>query len=208
MIKMFKLAATLLGLSLFSASPVIAQVTDLASLQTQLQQFDIVRGDFTQSRKIEMFEQPLTSNGHFLLEKSHGLLWNQEAPFPVNLVLTEDKLRQTFAEQPPQVITAHENPMAFYFSKIFLSVFHGDTQQLQSQFELQLKTSQQQWQLILVPKQAPLNAVFKSITLKGNDDIDYLALEEVRGDKTEIEFSNQTHQPEMLTDAEQAQFLF
>jgi len=206
--KMLKLAALMLSVSLFSTSSVFAQVTDLTSLQKQLQRFAIVRGDFIQSRKIEMFDQPLTSNGQFLLEKSHGLLWNQQTPFPVNLVLTEDKLRQTFADQPPQVITAQENPMAFYFSKIFLSVFHGDTQQLQSQFELQLKTSQQQWQLTLEPKQAPLNAVFKSITLKGNDNIDYLVLEEVRGDKTEIEFTNQTHQPETLTDAEQAQFLF
>ncbi len=211
--KLLQLAVSILTVALFSASPVLAQstvskVTDLPSLQNQLQQFSIVRGDFTQSRKIEMFDQPLTSQGSFLLDKSHGLLWQQQTPFPVNLVLTEDKLRQTFANQPAQVITAQENPMAFYFSKIFLSVFHGDTVQLQSQFKLKLDTTSQQWTLVLVPTQAPLNAVFKSITLTGNQDIDYLALEEVRGDKTEIHFTNQTHQPETLTDAEQAQFLF
>jgi hypothetical protein len=135
-------------------------------------------------------------------------LWQQTTPFPVHLVLTEDKLRQTFAGQEPQTITAKENPMAFYFSHVFLAVFHGDTEALQQQFDMAFDVKDQQWTLLLTPKQAPLNSVFKSITLTGQQDIDALTLQEIRGDKTEILFSNQTHQPESLSDAEQAQFSF
>ncbi|EPM4292641.1 outer membrane lipoprotein carrier protein LolA [Vibrio fluvialis] len=200
---------TLLALSAASLfSTAMAQVTDLASLQTQLQRFEIVRGDFTQSRKIEMFAEPLSSQGTFLLDKAHGLLWQQNTPFPVNLVLTQDKLRQTFAGQAPQTITAKENPMAFYFSHIFLSVFHGDTEQLQSEFDLDFSVQDEQWTLVLTPKGAPLNAVFKHITLQGQDDINALSLQEVRGDNTEIRFSAQTHEPQTLSQAEQAQFEF
>ncbi|WP_411912649.1 outer membrane lipoprotein carrier protein LolA [Vibrio fluvialis] len=200
---------TLLALSAASLfSTAIAQVTDLASLQTQLQRFEIVRGDFTQSRKIEMFASPLSSQGTFLLDKAHGLLWQQSTPFPVNLVLTQDKLRQTFTGQAPQTITAKENPMAFYFSHIFLSVFHGDTEQLQSEFDLDFSVQDEQWTLVLTPKGAPLNAVFKHITLQGQDDINALSLQEVRGDNTEIRFSAQTHEPQTLSQAEQAQFEF
>lgn len=200
---------TLLALSAASLfSTAMAQVTDLASLQTQLQRFEIVRGDFTQSRKIEMFAEPLSSQGTFLLDKAHGLLWQQSTPFPVNLVLTQDKLRQTFAGQSPQTITAKENPMAFYFSHIFLSVFHGDTEQLQSEFDLDFSVQDEQWTLVLTPKGAPLNAVFKHITLQGQDDINALSLQEVRGDNTEIRFSAQTHEPQTLSQAEQAQFEF
>ncbi|ELV8553044.1 outer membrane lipoprotein carrier protein LolA [Vibrio fluvialis] len=200
---------TLLALSAASLfSTAMAQVTDLASLQTQLQRFEIVRGDFTQSRKIEMFAEPLSSQGTFLLDKAHGLLWQQSTPFPVNLVLTQDKLRQTFVGQAPQTITAKENPMAFYFSHIFLSVFHGDTAQLQSEFDLDFSVQDEQWTLVLTPKGAPLNAVFKHITLQGQDDINALSLQEVRGDNTEIRFSAQTHEPQTLSQAEQAQFEF
>lgn len=202
----------LLALGLLSAlgawTPAWAQVTDLTSLQTQLQRSAIVRGDFTQSRKIEMFAEPLASQGTFLLDKAHGLLWQQNVPFPVNLVLTQDKLRQTFAGQPPQTITAKDNPMAFYFSHIFLSVFHGDTQQLKEQFDLAFSHDGGQWTLVLTPKAAPLNAVFTHITLQGQDDIDALSLQEVRGDLTEIRFSAQTHQPETLSADEQTQFEF
>ncbi|CAH8205029.1 Putative transmembrane protein [Vibrio aestuarianus] len=196
-----------LTLALFSPQ-LWAQVTDLASLQAQLAKHQIVRGEFTQLRHIEMFEQPLSSVGKFLLDKQNGLLWQQNSPFPVNLVLTQDKLRQTFANQPPQVITEKENPMAFYFSHLFLSVFHGDTQQLNKQFTMTLHTGDGQWQLNLTPRNEPLNSVFTSITLTGRDDIDGLILQEVRGDKTEIQFTNQNHQPERLTHAEQTQFNF
>jgi len=198
-----------LSLMLICVSPFVsAEVTNLPSLQQQLAKSNIVRGDFTQSRHLEMFELPLTSQGRFTLSKSDGLLWQQNTPFPVNLVLTENKLRQTFSGQAPQIITAKENPMAFYFSHVFLDVFHGNTDALKAQFEMDFSVSEGQWTLLLSPKQPPLNAVFKHIQLTGRDDIDKLELQELRGDKTEIQFSNQTSQPEELTDAEQAQFSF
>ncbi|NUW72817.1 outer membrane lipoprotein carrier protein LolA [Vibrio mediterranei] len=194
---------------LLIASPfALAQVNTMEELQQQLAQHPIVRGDFEQKRTLAMFDQPLTSTGQFTLDKTHGLLWRQDVPFTVQLVLTKDKLRQTFADQPAQVITAKDNPMAFYFSHIFLAVFHGDTDQLKQQFDMTFKADNSQWTLALTPKAAPLNAVFNTITLGGKSDLERLTLQEIRGDKTDILFSNQSYQPESLTDAEQAQFKF
>ncbi|MGL5407614.1 MAG: outer membrane lipoprotein carrier protein LolA, partial [Shewanella sp.] len=65
-----------------------------------------------------------------------------------------------------------------------------------------------EWQLVLTPQQAPLNTAFKAITLSGKTHIDQLMLEEWRGDKTQIEFTQQTSWPKELTDAEKAQFDF
>ena len=163
---------------------------------------------------MEMFAQPLTSQGTFLLDKSSGLLWTQTTPFPVKLVLTDNKLSQKFADQPAKTITDKENPMAFYFSHIFLSVFHGDTQKLQDQFSLSFQPATAQssdqntgfWTLTLKPKSAPMNAVFEAITLQGNSDIERIELKEIRGDSTVIEFSKLSHQLEVLSDAEAQQF--
>ena len=189
-------------------------VSSISELQTVLSENSFVRGEFTQTRSMEMFAQPLTSQGTFLLDKSNGLLWTQTTPFPVNLVLTDNKLSQRFADQPAKIITDKENPMAFYFSHIFLSVFHGDTQKLQDQFSLSFqpataKSSDQNtgfWTLTLKPKSAPMNAVFEAITLQGNCDIERIELKEIRGDSTVIEFSQLSHQPEVLSDAEAQQF--
>ena len=206
--------AAMIASGLASASQNTAAVGSISELQTVLSENSIVRGEFTQIRNMEMFAQPLTSQGTFLLDKSSGLLWTQTTPFPVNLVLTDNKLSQKFADQPAKIITDKENPMAFYFSHIFLSVFHGDTQKLQEQFSLSFQPATVQssdhntgsWTLTLKPKSAPMNAVFEAITLQGNGDIERIELKEIRGDSTVIEFSQLSHQPEVLSDAEAQQF--
>ncbi|MFZ3410497.1 LolA family protein [Vibrio chagasii] len=206
--------AAMIASGLATASQNTAAVGSISELQTVLSENSIVRGEFTQTRNMEMFAQPLTSQGTFLLDKSNGLLWTQTTPFPVNLVLTDNKLSQRFADQPAKIITDKENPMAFYFSHIFLSVFHGDTQKLQDQFSLSFQPATMQssdhntgsWTLTLKPKSAPMNAVFEAITLQGNGDIERIELKEIRGDSTVIEFSQLSHQPEVLSDAEAQQF--
>lgn len=194
-------------LSLFSFVT-FAKVDNLDSLQKQLSSHALVRGQFTQLRHLQMFAQPLTSQGQFVLDKQHGLLWQQTAPFPVNLVLTQDKLRQSIAGQAPEVITSAQNPMAFYFSRIFLAVFHGDTNALQNEFDLSLSTDDAKWTLTLAPKSAPLNSVFEHIVLQGEDEIEQIELLEKRGDRSEIYFQAHSHQPTQLTSTEQQQFAF
>ncbi|MEZ8879203.1 MULTISPECIES: LolA family protein [Vibrio] len=210
--------ASVMVSGLVSAKENTAVVGSISELQTVLSENSIVRGEFTQTRNMEMFAQPLTSQGAFLLDKSNGLLWTQATPFPVSLVLTDNKLSQRFADQPAKIITDKENPMAFYFSHIFLSVFHGDTQKLQEQFALDFEpatvtssdenTENKSWTLTLKPKNAPMNAVFEAITLQGQNDIERIELREVRGDSTMIEFSQLSHLPEVLSDAEAQQFQF
>ncbi|MBT9242799.1 outer membrane lipoprotein carrier protein LolA [Vibrio splendidus] len=222
------ISIALLGLASMMASSFVianestATVGSISDLQTVLSANNIVRGEFTQTRNMEMFAQPLTSQGTFLLDKSNGLLWTQTTPFPVSLVLTDNKLSQRFAEQPAKIITDKENPMAFYFSHIFLSVFHGDTQKLQEQFSLDFEpttttntdesanasSQDTRWTLTLKPKSAPMNAVFEAITLQGQNDIERIELREIRGDSTVIEFSQLSHLPEVLSDAEAQQFQF
>ncbi|WP_299136144.1 outer membrane lipoprotein carrier protein LolA [uncultured Vibrio sp.] len=206
--------AAMMASGLATANQNTAAVGSISELQAVLSGNSIVRGEFTQTRNMEMFAQQLTSQGTFLLDKSNGLLWTQTSPFPVNLVLTDNKLSQSFADQPAKIITDKENPMAFYFSHIFLSVFHGDTQKLQEQFSLSFEPAKMQspdenpevWTLTLTPKNAPMNAVFEAITLQGNSDIERIELKEIRGDSTVIEFSQLSHEPEVLSDAEAQQF--
>lgn len=82
-----QISIALLGLaSMMASSFVIANensaiVSSISELQTVLSENSIVRGEFTQTRNMEMFAQPLTSQGTFLLDKSSGLLWTQTTPF-------------------------------------------------------------------------------------------------------------------------------
>ncbi|WP_408901385.1 outer membrane lipoprotein carrier protein LolA [Photobacterium piscicola] len=199
---------------LLALTSLSAQAMTLSDLQQTLSTTKIVRGDFNQSRTMAMFNQPLISNGTFIIAANHGLWWHQTAPMAVSLVLTQDKLSQQFDDQPPQVMTADKNPMVFYFSHIFLALFNGDTSALDQQFNLAMTTltpttdQKNKWQLVLTPKQVPLNKVFSTITLQGGKFINQLTLAEIRGDKTVITFSHQRTTPSTLTTEEQRVFQF
>jgi hypothetical protein len=186
----------------------LTQAISLTELQEKLNSHQLVRGQYQQVKKMQMFKQPLTSGGDFLLEQQQGLLWLQKQPFSVSLILTKDRLSQRYSDQPAQVIEATDNPMVFYFSHLFLSLFKGDIEGLTVQFDMQIKEQNGLWLLLLTPKTAPLDKVFKEIRISGNEYIDQLELVELNGDSSTIQFLNQNNLPAKLSDYEQQYFQF
>ena len=181
----------------------------LEQLQQQLTTQKLIRGDFKQSKNLQMFNQPLISDGSFLLSQQQGLIWTQNNPFPVSLVLAKDKLRQQFAGQPAEIVEASDNPMVFYFSHLFLSLFKGDLASLDNQFSMTLTGDlQNTWLLHLTPKTSPLNKVFKEIDIKGSAQIQELSLVELNGDSSVIEFSHIDQKNSPLTSQEKNAFKF
>jgi hypothetical protein len=184
------------------------QAITLDSLQKQLMSQTLLRGEFTQTKNVKMFKKPLLSNGSFLLTQSQGLVWQQQSPFPVSLILTKDKLRQQFSDKPADIIQAKDNPMVFYFSHLFLSLFQGDIKALQAQFDLALSNKKQSWKLALTPKSPPLSKVFSTITIEGDQYIKSLVLAELNGDSSVILFNNTSEYPRTLTKQEKNAFKF
>ena len=186
----------------------LTQAVSLTELQDKLASHQLVRGQYKQVKNMQMFKQPLSSDGDFLLDQQQGLLWLQKQPFPVSLVLTKDRLSQRYSDQPAQIIEATDNPMVFYFSHLFLSLFKGDVKGLTAQFDMQIKDQDGQWLLLLTPKSAPLDKVFMQISITGNEYIEELNLIELNGDSSTIQFLNQNSLPAKLTDYEQQYFQF
>ena len=180
---------------------------DVNDLQQQLAQSSLVRGDFQQVRSMQMFSQPLSTSGSFLLEHEQGLLWQQTKPFPITLTLTQNKLRQSINGEA-QVMTDAENPMAFYFTRVFLSLFKGDTDAIKESFSLDLSGDKEAWTLVLIPTSSPIDSVFKSIKVEGGIYVNRVVLSEVRGDVTEMVFLKQLSQPATLTEEELRAFTF
>ncbi len=180
---------------------------DIDELQQQLAQSTLVRGEFKQVRTMQMFSQPLSTSGTFLLDHEKGLLWQQTKPFPINLTLTQNKLRQSINGEA-QVMNDSENPMAFYFTRLFLSLFKGDTDAIEENFTLQLSGEKDAWMLLLIPTTSPIDSIFKSIKIEGGQYLNRVVLSEVRGDVTEMVFTQQSTQPSSLTEKELAAFTF
>lgn len=186
----------------------VAQTVTLDELQEKLTAHQLVRGQYTQAKKMQMFKLPLLSSGDFVLEQQQGLLWRQNKPFKISLTLSKYRLSQQFVDQPADIIQASDNPMVFYFSHLFLSLFKGDIEGLTEQFVIKLQSGEEQWSLFLTPKNAPLNNIFKQITISGSSYINQLLLTELNGDSSEILFFNQSNMPTRLSKGEQSAFQF
>lgn len=190
--------------SVFAYSPLLS----LDELQKKLMSEQLLRGDFSQSKTLHIFDRPLVSKGTFLLSHQQGLVWKQQDPFTVLLVLANNRLSQQFADQVPEIIEAKDNPMVFYFSHLFLALFKGDLNALNEQFELTLNNSNEGWVLYLKPESTPLNKVFSIIEIHGVDQINELNLIELNGDTTTISFTHISNQPAQLSEQEKDAFNF
>ncbi|WP_434358616.1 outer membrane lipoprotein carrier protein LolA [Parasalinivibrio latis] len=201
---LLKFGTALLMFSLMISSP-LASAFGLSDLPQILKKSAVISGDFEQIKEIAMLNKPLVSRGDFILSENDGLLWQQATPFPVTLILSDKILRQQMPGQTEQVIRAKDNPMAFYFSDLFLDLFHADADVLTQHFSYQLDGTPEAWTLVLTPTEAPLTKVFSQITLSGSNNIDALTMEELRGDKTTVAFSNIQH-ASALSDEERRAF--
>lgn len=194
----------LLALTIFS---VTANAVTLEELQQRFSQVPVLRAEFAQQRTISGMAQPLNSSGNLLIARQQGLWWQQEKPFTLTLLLTENRMVQIMAGQSPQVVTADTNPQMFQFNSLLSALFHADQRALGQNFSLNFTDlGKGVWTLVLTPKVSPLNRLFRSITLSGETFLNNIDINDMQGDATHIRFFNQKTTPATLTDAEKRHF--
>ena len=194
----------LMVVALFSLS---AQAVTLAELQQRFSQQPVLRAEFEQQRSISGMDKPLKSSGELLISQQKGLWWAQQKPFPLTLLLDDKRMVQTLAGQPPQVVTADNNPQMFQFNHLLTALFHADSQALEQNFALQFSDlGHNKWRLVLTPKTTPLDRLFKRITLNGEQFLETIDIDDMQSDATHIRFFNQRTVPQALTLDEQQRF--
>lgn len=199
MIRLFCLLLTLICAS--------AHAVTLDQLQQRFASQPVIRANFEQVRTIAGMSQPLVSRGQLLIAQQQGLWWHQATPFVMTLILDDKRMVQSMSGQPPQVITADSNPQMFQFNHLLRALFQADEKVLRENFELDFRDlGNDQWQLSLTPKAAPLNKIFNRIDLQGAAFLNRITLDDKQGDKTAITLSDTRTEPKQLTDEERARF--
>ncbi|MFT4273477.1 MAG: outer membrane lipoprotein carrier protein LolA [Pantoea sp.] len=186
---------------------VAAQAVTLEQLQQRFASQPVIRANFVQVRTIAGMAQPLVSRGQLLIAQQQGLWWQQNTPFPMTLILDDKRMVQSMSGQPPQVITAESNPQMFQFNHLLRALFQADEKVLKENFTLDFQDKgNENWQLGLTPKAAPLNKIFNRIELQGGAYLNRIQLDDKQGDKTDITLSDTRTEPGHLTDEERARF--
>lgn len=118
--------------------------------------------------------------------------------------MNDQRMSQGIGDQPPQVITAQDQPQLFQFNSLLAAMFNADSATLNANFTLTLSEKENQWHLRLVPKTTPLDRIFKQINLTGHQYLSQITIDDMQNDKTVIQFFN--HQTKALTTEEKHLF--
>ncbi|HEF0124604.1 TPA: outer membrane lipoprotein carrier protein LolA [Citrobacter youngae] len=187
-------------------SPFVSALT-LDDLQQRFTEQPVVRAHFDQTRTIKDLPQPLRSQGKMLIARDQGLLWDQTAPFPMQLLLDDKRMVQVINGQPPQTITAENNPQMFQFNHLLRALFQADRKVLEQNFRVTFTNAGEgRWTLRLTPITTPLDKIFATIDLAGKTCLESIQLNDKQGDRTDIALSQHQLTPAQLTDDERQRF--
>ncbi|EAY1188338.1 outer membrane lipoprotein carrier protein LolA [Salmonella enterica subsp. diarizonae] len=187
-------------------SPFVSALT-LDDLQQRFTEQPVVRAHFDQTRTIKDLPQPLRSQGKMLIARDQGLLWDQTAPFPMQLLLDDKRMVQVINGQPPQTITAENNPQMFQFNHLLRALFLADREVLEQNFRVTFTdVGEGRWTLRLTPVTTPLDKIFATIDLAGKTYLESIQLNDKQGDRTDIALSQHQLTPAQLTNDERQRF--
>lgn len=165
----------------------------------------ITKGSFVQTKVIRKIKREIKSSGTFVIAGEEGLLWNTLKPVKSSMAITKGGILQTNAKGKRTIVSSGENATFAQFSSLITSLFNGDVESLDKNFEIEFIGSAESWNVNLVPKDSSVKGFIESIEMAGNKTIDSMVLNEASGDFTKYEFSAQTF-ADALTDEEKVAF--
>lgn len=147
-----------------------------------------IRAEFTQQRNIALLSRPFISTGFFFYHRQQGLCWDVQMPYPITIVVRQDRIVQQSKNRPEQVIRFEQNPLFETVATIFFAVFNGDWSAVEDRFQLAISGDPAAWTILLTPTDTLFRKVYTHIEIQGADWIRQVNLVEPGGDNTLIEF--------------------
>jgi outer membrane lipoprotein carrier protein LolA len=169
-----------------------AQAADpLDAVRARLADVALLRGEFTQTKRLAGFRNPLRSSGRFVLVRGRGVLWLTLSPFASTLVVTPDRIEALDAQgQRLSRLDARAEPALRSINQLLLATLAADLAPLRELFSIDAElVGPAGWRLVLRASDAMLARQLARITLAGERHVHEVQLEERNGDRTEIVFS-------------------
>lgn len=165
----------------------------LVEAASRLDQSEVVRGEFEQTKVIKGFKKPLVSRGEFVIARGLGIQWMTLTPFPSTLVVTRDRLT-TVTPGGTQQIDVRREPGLRAVNDLLMAVLGGDMKALNTRFQLDggLQGTQG-WRMTLVPRDAALSRFIARIEMEGDRHVQFVRMSEASGDENRIRFTRQGH---------------
>ncbi len=197
-------------LSLLVAVPVLAApaAADVDLVKQRVAKVGVLRGEFTQEKQVAGFNNPLRSQGRFVLAQDHGVIWTTLKPFPSEVVVTRDRILSRQRDGSSRVeLDGRQQPAMRSVNAIMFALMSGDAQALSAQFTVKVEALPDKgWKMQLTPRSAVLGKVFSALTLSGDRYVRQVQIIEANQDVTRIHFAGLSETPAQLSADEGRKF--
>lgn len=147
--------------------------------------------DFTQTRTLPGFDQPLVSRGEVDFERNGSLHWTVTEPYHYEFVMEDGQAREVLPDGTHRNIDSQDAPWLGIIQRVFRAALSGDDNTLTQYFSVRRSDKRLQ----LTPLAAPLKDHIAQINVVGGDLPDHITITEQGGGEIEIRFSRVTPKP-------------
>jgi hypothetical protein len=122
---------------------------------------------FREEKRLAALEQPLTSEGRLIYVRPSHLEKITTAPDPETLIVDGDRLLLTASGEAPHDISLSARPELAALVDAVRGTLSGDLGMLQRHYRVQATGGLGDWHLVLLPANARVASLVKSIVIEG-----------------------------------------
>ncbi len=146
-------------------------------------------GRFVHEHPVQGFDQPLRSEGTFLLSPGKQMKWAIEKPMATTTLVDSNGLTQSVGNFVLLKMTPQQMPFLAIAQEEIIAGLNGDWKKLEKDFAVKRTSTKSGWQVVLTPR-AEVQAPFQRLTATGSRYVDRVVVEMKTATDT-IVFSDQ-----------------
>ena len=161
-----------------------------AKIGSQIEQYPIVRAEFTQTKHMAALKRPLVTSGRLVFSREHGVAWKIEHPYSVTYLLSDERMVEIGADGTRKERGQREVPGLAQIGRVFHAMLGANTATLHEYFEVIAHSSAKKWSIDLKPRQPQIAKFIASLHITGDRFVESIRIVEAGGDTTTIRFRN------------------
>lgn len=167
---------------------VIARINRTAAATSQL------NCGFTQVKHLKMLNDRLEAKGRMFYSRPNRLRWEYSTPYQYLFILNDNRV-YVGSHGRHDVIDTRQNKIFKEIARIMMSTVTGTALSNAKDFDVRVADGRQVWEVTMTPRKSNLKKMFRTVELrfgKSNLLIQGLTINERNGDRTVIDFNNQS----------------
>jgi hypothetical protein len=172
---------------LFAVQIAHAEELTFQQIAARLNNNNIIRSDFDQTRNLMALKRPVKSNGKVIVAGKQGIIWQIDHPYRAKYVITMHDVIKIGPDGTRKSSFADRGKSLTQTAKLIGSLLDLNYKILSENFEIKISGDTNLWIIVLIPNQN-LSKFISQITIQGSSFLETINIIEAKGDSTYLKF--------------------